>query len=427
MRKLLLLSVLVLLFSGRVTQATDKRAGTSAFQFLNIVPGAREASMGGALSHSNNANNIFHNPAGMARIDGVELGLSYNRWISDTTQQTVSGVYPTAYGNFGLGILYLHVGEIKGYDVDVLGDPVRISDFSPYDLLIAGSYSKVFPWFSAGVNVKFFREEIEDVKAEGLAFDFGIRRDFADRLSLGVTVNNAGSGVKFIEEEESLPLSLRVGAAYGITDSLFAAADLLVRNDNTPEAGFGAEYSIIKNLAALRAGYKYANDLSRNFSAGAGITVSGWSLDYAFVPFEDLRDNHRVSLLYRFGKPLEEILREPVDLIDEAVEKVEEKPELPEEPEPYEPEEPEPYEPEEPEPVIIHEEDPVEYEEEEVLIEKPVKESTQVEEGESLWTIAERVYGDPSRWVEIFEANRDIIEDPDLILPGMSLSIPENR
>ncbi|MEA3357148.1 MAG: LysM peptidoglycan-binding domain-containing protein, partial [Patescibacteria group bacterium] len=43
--------------------------------------------------------------------------------------------------------------------------------------------------------------------------------------------------------------------------------------------------------------------------------------------------------------------------------------------------------------------------------------------GDSLWKISERVYGDPYRWVEIYEANIDKIENPDLIYSGQELEL----
>ena len=44
--------------------------------------------------------------------------------------------------------------------------------------------------------------------------------------------------------------------------------------------------------------------------------------------------------------------------------------------------------------------------------------------GDSLSKIAKREYGDASKWKAIFEANRDKINDPDLIHPGQVLTIP---
>jgi nucleoid-associated protein YgaU len=47
-----------------------------------------------------------------------------------------------------------------------------------------------------------------------------------------------------------------------------------------------------------------------------------------------------------------------------------------------------------------------------------------IQSGDTLWGIAERVYGNGARYQEIFEANREVIENPDLIYPGQKIRIP---
>ncbi len=47
-----------------------------------------------------------------------------------------------------------------------------------------------------------------------------------------------------------------------------------------------------------------------------------------------------------------------------------------------------------------------------------------VKKGDSLSKIAKQAYGDPLQWPKIHEANRDLIEDPDLIHPGQVLKLP---
>jgi LysM repeat protein len=47
-----------------------------------------------------------------------------------------------------------------------------------------------------------------------------------------------------------------------------------------------------------------------------------------------------------------------------------------------------------------------------------------VVKGDTLWDIAEKYYGDGSKWTRIYEANKDEIEDPDLIYPGQEFEIP---
>jgi hypothetical protein len=47
-----------------------------------------------------------------------------------------------------------------------------------------------------------------------------------------------------------------------------------------------------------------------------------------------------------------------------------------------------------------------------------------VKGGDSLSRIAKYIYGDASAFTKIFEANRDILETPDVIHPGQVLKIP---
>jgi len=47
-----------------------------------------------------------------------------------------------------------------------------------------------------------------------------------------------------------------------------------------------------------------------------------------------------------------------------------------------------------------------------------------VQKGDTLSRIAEHFYGSASKWRVIYEANRDLIKDPDLIYPGQTFTIP---
>jgi len=47
-----------------------------------------------------------------------------------------------------------------------------------------------------------------------------------------------------------------------------------------------------------------------------------------------------------------------------------------------------------------------------------------VQSGDTLWKIAKQFYGDGSQYLKIFEANKNILKDPDHIFPGQELVIP---
>lgn len=53
-----------------------------------------------------------------------------------------------------------------------------------------------------------------------------------------------------------------------------------------------------------------------------------------------------------------------------------------------------------------------------------VYETYEVKSGDSLSKIAKHAYGNAADWKKIFEANRDVLKDPDKIFPGQKLKIP---
>ena len=46
------------------------------------------------------------------------------------------------------------------------------------------------------------------------------------------------------------------------------------------------------------------------------------------------------------------------------------------------------------------------------------------ENGDTLWRIAQKVYGDKDKWPLIYQANKDVIKDPNKIYPKQVLKIP---
>jgi nucleoid-associated protein YgaU len=57
--------------------------------------------------------------------------------------------------------------------------------------------------------------------------------------------------------------------------------------------------------------------------------------------------------------------------------------------------------------------------------EAEVYETYEVKPGDSLSRIAKAKYGNGNEWKRIFEANKDLIKDPNKIFPGQKLKIPQ--
>jgi nucleoid-associated protein YgaU len=62
----------------------------------------------------------------------------------------------------------------------------------------------------------------------------------------------------------------------------------------------------------------------------------------------------------------------------------------------------------------------------EITVEKPEPESKYytVVSGDTLSKISKTQYGDPNKYMKIFEANKPMLKDPDKIYPGQVLRIP---
>jgi nucleoid-associated protein YgaU len=55
---------------------------------------------------------------------------------------------------------------------------------------------------------------------------------------------------------------------------------------------------------------------------------------------------------------------------------------------------------------------------------KPKEQAYTVQSGDTLSKISKQFYGDANKYMKIFEANRDQLNDPDKIKPGQVLKIP---
>lgn len=62
-----------------------------------------------------------------------------------------------------------------------------------------------------------------------------------------------------------------------------------------------------------------------------------------------------------------------------------------------------------------------------LTVEKPEPESQfyTVQKGDTLSKISKQFYGNPMKYMHIFEANKPMLDNPDKIFPGQSLRIPK--
>ncbi|MDZ7339934.1 MAG: UPF0164 family protein, partial [candidate division KSB1 bacterium] len=79
---LYILACHLLLFS--LALAGNDNTGTSAANFLKIGVGPRGNALGGAfVAQVNDYSSLYWNPAGIAGMTSLEIGLAYTDWILD--------------------------------------------------------------------------------------------------------------------------------------------------------------------------------------------------------------------------------------------------------------------------------------------------------------------------------------------------------
>lgn len=295
-------------FAGR------EDVGTSGAVFLKLSAGARPAAMGEAFAGvADDVNAIFFNPAGTATLEKSEFTAQYGSWFQDIGYNALGFARPVeGVGSLGLGIVNLSVNDIERRSIDSV-EPEGKFGASDYAYILHYSRAvsdekKIY----AGVNAKIISQKLDDQTAGALAADIGaLWRTPFRTLSAGLVVQNLGGSVKFVNESDPLPLNIKLGFGYkwvfGEKNLLNAALDLNLPRDNDAMVGAGAEY--VRKFkwdisCAARAGYKTVSQEKlgglSGLTGGFGVRWKEFGLDFAWVPYGDLGDTYRYSLMVKF-------------------------------------------------------------------------------------------------------------------------------
>ncbi|MCR4295578.1 MAG: PorV/PorQ family protein [Elusimicrobia bacterium] len=272
--------------------------------FLDIGVGARALGMGGAYTAlADDANSLYWNPAGLAKLEKREFTASHAEMYESTRLDFLAYAHPTSQGTISAGLTYLSQGKIEGRDS--LGRPT--AGFDASDAALSAGYARKLGFAELGASVKYIRSHIGSTEAQTVAADAGAKRDIGN-VTIGATLRNLGPGLKFGDQRNDLPLRIAAGAAYRFAGGHAAAVEVVngPRGAGTT-AAFGGEFQAVKNLY-LRGGYTTQTaitggssfDAARGLTMGLGLRNEKWSLDYAVLPSGELGRSHRFSIGARF-------------------------------------------------------------------------------------------------------------------------------
>ncbi|MEN8208161.1 MAG: PorV/PorQ family protein [Candidatus Fermentibacteria bacterium] len=312
-----------LLFPTSVEASSFAKVGTSGAQFLKLGLGARGAAMAGAfIASADDPSAAFWNPACLVLVPGTQVQFTGMQWFADIMY---GGAIVThnfnEVGTFAAQFAMLNSGDM---DVTTIAQPGGTGEtFACMDMVASLSFSRMLTdRFSAGMTVKYVREQWDDISAAGIAVDIGTLYDTGFKtLRIGMTIQHFGgeitpdgeyttyySGGDSTEtyESYSMPMVFKLGMAMDVINRgphfMTVEVDGIHPNDNVEQLAIGAEYWY-NNMFALRGGYRINTD-EEGLTAGAGFNIplggQTISLDYAYADWNRLDLVHKASLGFAF-------------------------------------------------------------------------------------------------------------------------------
>lgn len=283
--------------------------------FLKMDVGAKASGLGGAYTAlADDVTAIYWNPAGLAQLNQTELNFMHNEWFGEISYEFLGAACPIENLTFATSLTYLSMDGIKEVLKDTQGKGNRRywetgKVFTAEDMMLSLAFAQALEEnLFMGATFKYIHESIENESASGFAVDLGILFKPSDRLGFGFVICNLGPTMKFIKDEFSLPLTYRGGLTYQIAKNFIFSVDVKKTKDEKLDFCAGIESWFGKWLALRFSGTTKSDDklgkfkgLPTGMTAGCGVNLTNWAVDYAYVPYGDLGDTHRVSISMKFG------------------------------------------------------------------------------------------------------------------------------
>jgi len=317
-RFILFVTLAVLAASATVAGAANKYAG----EFLTHGVGARALGMGSAfVAVADDVTSGYWNPAGVADVERRAVQLMHSETFGDVVNyDTGAYVHPLDQESaLAVTFVRLAVDDIPFTDFEsdeerIYYDETRISWESDAETAALISYARrTSDRLRLGGNLKLIRKVIGNYSCYGVGFDLGAKYALTEGTTLGLNVQDATTTYLAwdTKERERIMPSVKLGVAYSMPVAsmdgvVTAAADADVRFENrlladeyhmgsvSADTHYGLEF-VYREMVGVRAGLAMGQ-----LTAGAGLSLAGFTVDYAFGKHEYLDSSHRVSASYAF-------------------------------------------------------------------------------------------------------------------------------
>ena len=313
------------------------------YDFLNLVPSARVAAIGGAnvSVFDYDPGFAFYNPALVSDTMHNQLTMNWVNYLAGINYGYAG--YARSYegiGDFHAAIQYVGYGKFQ--QTDPLGNIT--GEFGANELVLVVGGARQLYNFRIGANVKFIHSNIGGYGSQGLGLDLGGLYVSNDKLFTGgLVMRNIGFQLtRYLPDgsREAIPFEVQAGISkklkhmplrFSVTATNLEHPQLIYEDPN-PEPQFdlsgnpiepkkrvgdkifrhfvfGAEFLISRHVN-LRAGYNHMRRAElrsegrgglSGFSFGAGVKVSKFNIDYAFTKFHSIGGSHHFGIGTNFG------------------------------------------------------------------------------------------------------------------------------
>lgn len=295
MKRSLIIGIFIFLFINTIIAGSD-------FLLINNSPESSGKGNAGVAEYSDVSYSLI-NPASTVKNIKPQVSFTYLILNNDLNYNYFGAGYPLSTGMLSVHLIYVSLPDSsETFGGEEKGEGINFSDVG---IIISDSF-KIGDIVNAGLSFKYIKCEISDFKDSTYAFDFGLIKEFNffnfakkyyNNLNIGSSVKNFGGKMKFIEQEEELPLTYTFGIKYSPYVNMSFLYDLNKTINKDMDHFFGFEYKTPYYFIP-RIGVKFEEEtvLMSGIGIQYGLDFMKFKCDYSYNLLGQVVKNHSFSL-----------------------------------------------------------------------------------------------------------------------------------